>query len=134
MQKFLPLVVSTAVGLTGIMIATNPTREAYSHHLVARVIDDTQSTVCGGGGGSGSPNNEVQFPSLADLCDQALLGLGSWQYDRLQKTVKAATQKQQYFLFTVYETNLMGRRYRTLAMLGQFIPLDEQNVQQTAEG
>ena len=119
MSKFFSILAIATFGLGVTMVATNPNREAYGHHMIHRITDDAQNEICRTGDRALNQANP-----LGDLCNHTLLGLSTWQYERLQQVVQTTTDERQYFVFTLYEMQLPGRQYTTLGVMGQFISLN----------
>lgn len=98
------------VGVGGAMVATNPSREAYKNYAATKMSTYLKDEVC-----SDAP--QILQASCASLVD---VGQGP-----MKKMIDNSTQRHNYLLFSIYETNLSvgagvpSYRFKTIGIFQQ---------------
>jgi len=91
-MKLTPLISGLVVlGIAGGMVATNPSRESYHNYAAAEMNRRLKEQFCG----------DFSKDFVKKQCENLLNDMGE---ERMQKIIADSTQRNNYFLFSIYQT------------------------------
>lgn len=123
--KYLGVLLMTLAILGGAMAHTNPTREEYINYGADQLSQQLKKQVC-------SPSKMPDFlqgiaDTLADACQSTL----NSQKENVRKVLNNSTTRNNYLLFSLYTTEIMGRKYQTVGVFGNFFTFGSERVDHT---
>jgi hypothetical protein len=109
--------------LAGVMGLTNPPRDEYIHYASDALSEELKKNQCKE---SKVPEFLREFSGdLVDFCETAIgaskVGIKSY--------LDNSTKRQNALIFSLYTTELFGRRYQTLGAFGNFLTFSSENVE-----
>ncbi|EAW35553.1 DUF4359 domain-containing protein [Lyngbya sp. PCC 8106] len=113
--------------LAGTMYLTNPSREEYLNYASGRLVTEAQEKWC-------TKSNIPEFlngisESLVDTCQSLVTNRREW----IQDNINTGTDRHNAVLFSIYTTDFdfVDKRYRTIAVFGNFLTFSSEDLQQT---
>ena len=91
------------LGVTALILATNPTKEAYSEYLVWQMKDNCKQTQL-----------ELHEKAICYTTINALPTSG------IKPFIIGYTRRRNYFLFSLYTTDIWGMKNKTIGLGGHF--------------
>ena len=114
------LVLLSLLGLGGVLIVTNPTKEDYATYLAQTMSIEAQAAWC-------QPEKSSEWLGrvgevLSKACQGLVAGGSNLSAAEIQETLLANTERKERFLFSTYETETPFGSYGAIGVFGRFIP------------
>ncbi len=109
--------------LAAVLIITNPSQDRYNTFAVETLQNEVRSSFCqtkdldswlGDLGGV-----------LGDICENAIAQGRIIGEEDLKEFIQDNTQRQNYWVFSLYTTQIPAVRVRTLGIFNRFIPVQQ---------
>jgi Domain of unknown function (DUF4359) len=100
--------------LGGTLVATNPNKDAYTDYALEKLCE--------------YPNFPPQVAAqFQETCKNTVSpGGGLLGRDRIKNMILSRTQRQNFFLFSIYTTEVFGRTVTSVGVFGTFVPIGVQ--------
>lgn len=118
-QKISGKVMITAFLMLGeLMVSTNPNKNAYVDYVALNLVTDVKSAICR----NPKLTHWLSIPNtvLGETCETIFNVTDAIGSESLKRYISAATQRQNFVVFSIYTLDLPGRKFTTLGALGNF--------------
>lgn len=97
-----------------LLAVTNPSREAYLEYATFKLADDVKEEICGA---KDLKNLLGEVANLiAGICRTGV----DVQREKIRDFISNASRRRNLVIFSIYRTDVLDRRYTTIAILGNF--------------
>ncbi|MFN3360934.1 MAG: DUF4359 domain-containing protein [Pseudanabaenaceae cyanobacterium] len=104
-----------ALGFLLILLAvTNPSREAYLEYATFKLADDVKEEICG------ARDLRNLLGEVANLVSGICRTGVDVQRSKIREFISNASRRRNLVVFSLYTTDVLDRRYTTIAILGNF--------------
>ncbi|MEL7034556.1 MAG: DUF4359 domain-containing protein [Cyanobacteria bacterium J06592_8] len=109
--------------LAGTMSLTNPSREEYLNYASGRLANEAKENWC----------QEAKLPDILSGISESIVdacqSLVTSQRGSIKGFIDKATQRQNAVLFSIYTTDLIDHRYRTIGVAGNFLTFSSEDIE-----
>ena len=109
--------------LAGVLIATNPNQHRYNTFAAATLQHEVRSSFCQAEE-LDSWLGELGI-ALGDICETAVEQGSLVGEEDLKGFIEDNTQRQNFWVFSLYTTQIPAVRVRTLGIFNRFIPIQQ---------
>ncbi|MEO0348802.1 MAG: DUF4359 domain-containing protein [Cyanobacteria bacterium P01_A01_bin.15] len=109
--------------LAGVLIATNPDQNRYNTFAAATLQNEVRSSFCQAEELDSWLGDLGQ--ALGDICETAVEQGSLVGEEDLQDFIEDNTQRQNFWVFSLYTTQIPAVRVRTLGIFNRFIPIQQ---------
>ncbi|AMW28666.1 MULTISPECIES: DUF4359 domain-containing protein [Oscillatoriales] len=108
--------------LAGTMALTNPSRQDYLEYASVKLSQEAKNNLC----------NEAEVPAIlrgfsniiVDTCNTLVTS----QRGTIRAFIDNSTHRKNAMIFSIYTSELLNNRYRTLALFGNFITFSAEKL------
>ncbi|MGF1491652.1 MAG: DUF4359 domain-containing protein [Microcoleaceae cyanobacterium] len=108
--------------LAGTMVFTNPSRQDYLNYASSKLAKEVKQNIC----------KESQVPQILSELSESLVNLCSSvvtnQRDAIEGYLDRYTQRQNAYLLSLYSTDVLDKRYRTVGAFGHFLTFSAEEL------
>ncbi|NWF60517.1 MAG: DUF4359 domain-containing protein [Fischerella sp.] len=108
-------------GVASVMSFTNPNNNAYVDYAANRLTSEIQNAVCNGPQLPQGQLWEGVSKLTATTCKSGLATGLAFQSSNIKDVITQSTERQNFFIFSIYTTKVPGYNFRTIGAFGNFL-------------
>lgn len=118
--------------IAGGMLVTNPDKPAYVDYAATKLVEEIKNSWCdtpavSNNLGSWQDVAQDMVNGLGDICKGVVTTSGAVGVNPVKNVIDSSTIRQNFFLFSIYETDIAQKNFRTLGVLGNFFTFSVRN-------
>ncbi|MCX7594183.1 MAG: DUF4359 domain-containing protein [Fischerella sp.] len=112
-------------GVASVMSFTNPNNNAYVDYAANQLTSEIQNAVCRGPQLPQGRWWEDVSKLTATTCKSGLTTGLALQSSKIKDIIALSTERQNFFIFSIYTTKVPGYNFRTIGAFGNFLTIQK---------